>query len=854
MGLVNRDIGIGAGAGIGVGDRDPPERGSPDDVRLLVLVPVGIEQRIVLVGVAVRPSIDGDGENVGGRIELSADGWAAIAVVDEGVLSVSDFKTPDPYEFYFGRKRLDFDVFDNYGHLLYGNYGAGAMLEDVRGSNYRPGDIIYWHSGVVKLTDGRAVINMPRGNIPAEFQGQVRIMVWAWDANTVASSEYRVTLRDPVVVQGSTPRMMALGDTAQALLRVVNLDGAPEGEQIDVVAQASGQLAFSTTATGASCGNSASLQTCRRFTVDAKKGAPPTVVPFPLQANAVGDGKVDFSYTLHGQRMERTWPISIRQPYPRMTKAVSQTAIPAHGQRTIRLSDVQQLGAQTFDLRTLQVAIQLSQTTGIIPPNDVTAAEANIRQLDQLAEGLQLKLSGGAAAPGSTAGAGKSPAANLVDEIVALQQPDGSFAQSAKSSTQLLKSEKTEVAFNLGKQIDQTAFATDVLVRAKAAKIPVNDSVIDRGFGYLLSELIGSSDCTTSEIYALLVLVKADRISKGSFDRVAELCKSMSKGSAGKTLLLAAAYNAFGQTAPARQLASSIGLKDIATLADDPADSARTAALLLENPIPQLSPTEVLSKAKLSGTAHIDDAGVASWFSRANDAAMALLRSDGRPPAASVIAVSPTTVTTNATADGLTTKRMSLAEFPDSGIQIQNRGDTPLQLNLIFIGAASDAANAQSNGFDVVVRRVDVAPSQATEFRQFHTAYFTVEINQTDNYSGRQNLASVQLFPTGFEGINATFDPSWLKLIGNVVNANAMSIVDYAEFQDDRWIALPQTKSGPQHHLLAFAMRPNIQGKFTFPPILVRDLNNPSRVGWSKPFQISVIGADTGAAAAAAPR
>ena len=778
---------------------------------------------------------------------LKADGWAAIAVVDEGVLAVSNFKTPDPHEFYFGRKRLDFDVFDNYGHLLYGNYGAGPLLEDIRGSNYRPGDIVYWHSGVVRLTDGRVTVNVPHGKIPAEFQGQVRIMVWAWDAENVASSEYSVTLRDPVIVQASTPRIMAVNDTAQSLLRVTNLDGAPEGEQLDVIAQTSGQLSFATSPAGVSCGNT-SLQTCRRFTIEAKKGAAPTVIAFPLQADAVGEGKIEFSYTLHGQRMDRTWPVSVRQPYPRMTRAVAQTAIPAHGQRTVRLSDIQQLGAQTFDLRTLQVAVQVSQTGAVAPSGDVADAEANIHQLNQLADALQLILLGSQNATASAVG----PSANsLVDEIVALQQPDGSFAQSPKSFAQLISAGKNDDAFNLGNGVGQTAFAIDVLLRAKAAKIVINDSVIERGLAYLMSELSDTSDCSASDIYALIVLVKADKLSKNAFDQVADLCQSKLNRDPSKTLLLAAAYNAFGQTSTARQLAVSVGLKDITAIADNPADAARTAALLLENPVAQLSPMDLLTKVGLTQGGQADTISVTSWLSRANGAAMAILRNEGHPSAGSSISIAPPAVTTRPTADGLISKRLGLGEFPQSGVQIENRGDMPLQMNLLLNGVSTDVANAQSNGFDIVIKRVDVAPNQANEFKQFHTAYFTVEINQTDAYSGRQSLAAVQLFPTGFEGINATFDRSWLNLIGNVVNADAISVVNYAEFQEDRWIALPKAAAGPQHHLLGLAMRPNVQGKFIFPPLLVHDLNNPSRVGWSKPFQISVVAPDSGAGGAA---
>ena len=51
-------------------------------MRLLVLVPVGIEQRIVFVRVAVRPAIDRDGDDVGGRIEATRAQGAPELIAD----------------------------------------------------------------------------------------------------------------------------------------------------------------------------------------------------------------------------------------------------------------------------------------------------------------------------------------------------------------------------------------------------------------------------------------------------------------------------------------------------------------------------------------------------------------------------------------------------------------------------------------------------------------------------------------------------------------------------------------------------------------------------------------------------
>ena len=62
MPLVDGDIRIGVAIGVGIGDVDPAEWLASDYTWALGSGPVdGLEQRVVLVGIPVRPAIDGDG-------------------------------------------------------------------------------------------------------------------------------------------------------------------------------------------------------------------------------------------------------------------------------------------------------------------------------------------------------------------------------------------------------------------------------------------------------------------------------------------------------------------------------------------------------------------------------------------------------------------------------------------------------------------------------------------------------------------------------------------------------------------------------------------------------------------------
>src|SRR5258708_32465381 len=69
--LIDGNVGVRGCARIRVGNGDAAERFATKNVWLLSVGPFWIEQRIVFVAVAVRPPMDGQGDDVAGRIEAA---------------------------------------------------------------------------------------------------------------------------------------------------------------------------------------------------------------------------------------------------------------------------------------------------------------------------------------------------------------------------------------------------------------------------------------------------------------------------------------------------------------------------------------------------------------------------------------------------------------------------------------------------------------------------------------------------------------------------------------------------------------------------------------------------------------
>ncbi len=78
-----------------------------------------------------------------------------LAAVDEGILGLTKFQSPDPTKFYFGRKALGVGVRDDYGRLLNANLGAPSIPK-------QGGDSLGGEGLTVVPTKNRRAVERPR--------------------------------------------------------------------------------------------------------------------------------------------------------------------------------------------------------------------------------------------------------------------------------------------------------------------------------------------------------------------------------------------------------------------------------------------------------------------------------------------------------------------------------------------------------------------------------------------------------------------------------------------------------------------------------------------------------------------
>ena len=162
------------------------------------------------------------------KVKAAPGSFVTLAAVDNGVLQVSDFKTPDPYDYFYQKKALQVDAYDLYPLLFpevrakLSSTGGDADLEMKKRVNPMPAKRIkilsYW-SGIAKA-NGSGEANF-EFDVP-QFSGEVRLMAVAYKDQSFGSSENTMTVADPIVISTALPRFLSPGDTVTVPVTLSN--------------------------------------------------------------------------------------------------------------------------------------------------------------------------------------------------------------------------------------------------------------------------------------------------------------------------------------------------------------------------------------------------------------------------------------------------------------------------------------------------------------------------------------------------------------------------------------------------------------------------------------------------------
>ena len=727
--------------------------------------------------------------------------YLTVAAVDEGILQLTDFITPNPIKYFLGKRRLGMQLLDLYGKLIETGGRAGQLKvggdadsRQLDGSGVRTVKTLALFSGPVAL-DGNGQARIPLA-LP-DFNGQLRIMAVAWDRHRVGWAETAPLVRDPLVARIYLPRFLAPEDQGQIAVTVQNLN-APPGEyhlrlSADGAVAVDQPAAFVFTVADTAVQN----QEKRSFTL---RGLQPGVGHIQLHL----DGP-------NGFQLLRESEIGVRP---------AQTIVTAHTAKRLNPGETLTLGSEL--LREYLPATGQSRLSFASRPN-LNVPEL-LADLDRYPYGC-LEQTTSRALPllyfnqiaqvwvgqNATEAGLRARVQEAIQHILTLQDADGGFG---------LWSPDSEVEDWL------SAFAMDFLVRARQEQYLVPESAYQHGLKHL-QERLSADEFEQAALawraYDLYVLARVQKAAIGDLrylhdNYLQKLPTALAQAQLGAALArygeLGRAQEAF--TAALNRTGRAATVRDYGTSLRD---RAALLALLAESgQLPERIPPLAEQLAADFGQRHYTSTQEQAWLLLA---AHALLAQAAGPMRLTVDGQA-------ATADPLYLAPSS--EQLAKGLSMRNEGNGPIWYSANLSGVPIAQQPPAREGFTIARRYYNRTGQEVdpTQIRQNDLLVVVI----TGEAQGRepQQALVVDLLPAGLEIENArlahnasTMEIAWLPKLTETL---------HSEFRDDRFAAALDIKEGEKRQFtLAYLVRAVTPGNYRQPAVYVEDMYKPWQFG-----------------------
>jgi uncharacterized protein YfaS (alpha-2-macroglobulin family) len=736
-----------------------------------------------------------------------------VSAVDVGILNLTNYVTPDPEDYIFGQHLLSGDWRDLYGYLIDGMQGTrGAITaggdSDAKKVQAPPDQApLSRYSGVVIVApDGTAEVDF---DIPT-FNGTVRIAAVAWTKEKLGHADADVIIRDPIVMQQTLPRFLAIGDQSRMDVQIDNVDG-PAGNYA-LKFDLAGPVALKTT-----------------------DGQPPSTIKLPIKGKAqvalpfvaTGLGRATIAVSLTGAGMQVSQTLSV--PVQPATPAVYHRSIEtlAANGGSITLSDdltkdfVAKTGVVSisvgpeaaFDVASLLKALDrypygcTEQTVSIAMP---------LLYVNKLAEAASLDLDGGV----------DERIKKAIGTVLARQDSNGSFGLWGVG----------------GDDPWLDSFVGDFLTRARERGFDVPQaamsSMLDRLRNYIVNTTEPKSEDAYKIAYAAYVLARNGRPIIGDLRYLADtkpeiFVTPLARAQVGAALallgdrgraqpLFEAAYETLRSEGPARVWRADYGtpLRDGAGMIALMAESGAQPALMQKVEAFVSANRETVTYTSTQENSWMVMAAIAT----AHDADKLAIAVDGAPHA------------------GAFYQTLTAEQLEAKPLKVANTGTLALKVVVDASGHPIQPEPAQSQGFTIerTFHKLDGTTVDVKKVKQ--TDRLVVVLKVTEAKADTGMLMLVDHLPAGFEIDNPDLvksaDLAGFDWLDTKVEPK------HTEFLDDRFVAtFDRDPSQSAFFYAAYMIRAISPGKYILPPATIEDMYRPERYGRTAYGTVEVVGA-----------
>ena len=283
-------------------------------IRLYGVIPVIVENPETLLYPEIQmPDVLKPEENVSITISEKNNKpiTYTIAVVDEGLLDLTHFKTPSPWNSFYAREALGVKTWDMYKYVI-GAFGGtieqmfaiGGGGEEMKGSEKKRANrfkpvVIFM--GPFKLEKGKQTHTFRMPN----YVGSVRTMLVAGDKGAFGSTEKTTPVKKPLMVLATLPRVLGPDESASLPVTVFAMEDNIKEVTVNIKTNEYFTVSENT----------------KHITFDQTGDK---VVNFELKVKPdVGIGKVNVTVQSGQEKASYDIEIEIRNPNPPVTRTIS---------------------------------------------------------------------------------------------------------------------------------------------------------------------------------------------------------------------------------------------------------------------------------------------------------------------------------------------------------------------------------------------------------------------------------------------------------------------------------------------------------------------------------------------------
>lgn len=681
----------------------------------------------------------------------------SIAIVDDGLLDLTRFKTPNPHDAFYAREALGVKSFDMYDYVIGawggdleriltigGDADAGPNKQKTA-NRFKP---VVKFLGPFHLNGGSKKHSF---KLPS-YIGSVRAMVVAAHNGSYGATEKTITVKKPLMILATMPRVLGPGETIKLPVTVFAMENNIRNVNLSLQANPFLEVV----------GNNAQTVS---FTQTGEQMAYFDVKVKP----ATGIGKIKLLASSSGEKADYEVELDIRNPNPPVTSITEMTLAPgqqwkttampigvaANSTATVEISSMPAMNLQ----KRLNYLIEyphgcIEQTTSSVFPQLV------LNQLTDLDDYKKAQID-------------KNVKAGI-SKLTNFQRPDGGFGYWPGAM------ESDEWGSNYGGHF---------LVEAQAAGYFVSDYMLQQWKNYQKGKAVSWVPSTQNfyggdltQAYRLYTLALAKVPELGAMNRL----KEFKYISAEAKWRLAAAYQLAGQTNTALDLISGLSASFPVrtswgyTYGSDTRDEAMVLETL----------TLLGKKAKAEELLRTICAKLAQdyWYSTQTTAysLMAIAKFCGKNPSGAKIIANTNVDGKAVDINSATYIRQVPITFKNAGsnVTITNKGNNTLYIRLITQGQplAGDSLKVNNNPsalqMSVSYLSQDGKAIDINKLVQGSDFVAKVIVKNPGNRGRYTQMALSQIFPGGWEILNA-------RMLGGE-GAFKSSYSTYQDVRDDR--------------------------------------------------------------------